>query len=108
MEWQVYISLALNLLVFFTIILGVKANRDTIRHYVLAYEAAIESLKTRLKEHDMQIEMLCNRLKVQREESMAKALADATANPEKYLELPPSVQNAPMPVNLEFSLEDKT
>lgn len=83
MDWQMISSIA-SLVVFVTIILGIIANRHMINNYRVMNNLDLDLFTTRLKEHDMQIEMLCNRLKVQREESMAKAIADATMNPEKY------------------------
>ncbi len=78
------IAPALNLTVLITIIAGVVINKRLINNYRKLAELEIEGLKIRLNENDMQIQMLCNRLKVQREESMAAAIADATMNPEKY------------------------
>ncbi len=46
--------------------------------------SSVDKMLDHQNENDMQIAMLCSRLKVQREESMAAAIADATMNPEKY------------------------
>lgn len=52
----------------------------------------LDKLRKRVDENDIQISMLNQRLKIQREESMAAAIADATVNPEKYLQAPIDVQ----------------
>ncbi len=57
----------------------------TISNMKDSFKDYVKKTDIKHREYDLQIGMLNQRLKVQREDSMAAAIKDATENPEKYL-----------------------